>query len=159
MSAVAERWRPIPGWPYEVSSEGRVRRVGCEPLIPRSNGKGYIRVTLCDRGAQKEEYVHRLVCAAFHGPPPTPEHEVDHENDERGCNRESNLSWSTVAANRARRTIKRGEAHSHAKLTEATVRAIRASPEPAPRLAALYGVSRETIRDTRSGKVWKHVNG
>lgn len=156
---MTERWALIAGYPYEVSDDGRVRRIGGEPLTPRPNGKGYLRVNLYLNGERRDEYIHRLVCTAFHGPPPTPAHEVDHLNDDRGCNRAANLCWSTVAANRARRRVHRGESHAHARLTEAAVRAIRASADRSAILAKQYGVSPRTIRDARSGKQWSHVNG
>lgn len=157
---MAERWLPVAGWPYEVSNEGRVRRLGSAvALAPRPNGKGYLRVQLSKDGKQQDHYIHRLVCVAFNGPPPSPAHEVDHDNEDRACNRDTNLKWSTVAANRARRLIRRGERHGNARLTEAAVRAIRASAERTTSLAHQYGVSPRTVRDARNGKLWRHVNG
>lgn len=44
-----------------------------------------------------------------------------------------------------------------AKLTEADVRAIRASPEGCRRLARRYGVDQSTIHDAKTGKTWKHI--
>lgn len=157
--AIAEEWRVIVGWPYEVSDQGRVRRLGRKPLAPRPNGKGYMRVTLCRPGERRDHYIHRLVCAAFNGPPPTPEHEVDHDNEERGCNRATNLFWRTVAENRARRAIPHGEGHANARLTEADVRAMRASGESSATLAKRYGVGARHVRDVRRGSNWSHVNG
>jgi hypothetical protein len=52
----------------------------------------------------------------------------------------------------------RGEAHVNAKLTEARVRAIRASANVSVnRLAALHGVSRPTINRVLNGESWRHV--
>lgn len=51
----------------------------------------------------------------------------------------------------------RGEKAGRAKLTEADVRAIRASPDGCTKLARKYGVSERSILDITNGKSWKHV--
>jgi hypothetical protein len=51
----------------------------------------------------------------------------------------------------------RGERNASAKLTEASVFAIRASDLPPGALARLYGVSRQTITRVRSGSSWTHI--
>jgi hypothetical protein len=44
--------------------------------------------------------MHRLVCTAFHGEPPTPDHtDVDHIDGDPGNNRTENLRWVTHAQN------------------------------------------------------------
>lgn len=62
-------------------------------------GSGYLNVWLKGR----REYVHRLVCEAFNGPPPTPEHQVNHKNFNTRDNRPENLEWVTSEENAAHR--------------------------------------------------------
>lgn len=48
--------------------------------------------------------------------------------------------------------------HGAAKLTEAAIRDIRASGMKPGKLAAMHGVSRETIRRIRRGETWRWVS-
>ena len=57
---VVEIWKNIEGWPYEVSSLGRVRRTTSRTnakagkILKQTPGRGgYLRVTLCCDGKQK----------------------------------------------------------------------------------------------------------
>lgn len=43
--------------------------------------------------------VHRIVCTAFNGPPPTDQHVVDHIDTNRANNRPENLRWLTRLEN------------------------------------------------------------
>lgn len=151
-----ETWKPIVGTPYEVSDLGRVRRLGSRALRPRPTRQGYQRVSL---GAGNDAFIHRLVATAFHGTPPAGWH-VDHINRDRGDNRAANLRWLNPEDNRARRATRFGQQHAASKLTEELVREIRAAGfvrGQDRRLAEKFGVSRETIRDARTGKLWRHV--
>jgi hypothetical protein len=47
--------------------------------------------------------------------------------------------------------------HPKAKLTEADVRAIRASTAQGHILAERFGIHRETVRMIRTGVTWQHV--
>ena len=153
---MSEIWKAIPGEKYFVSSEGRVRGPRGNILKPRKNGQGYMRVAL---GAGRDRYIHRLVCLAFYGPPPSGNH-VDHINHERADNRLSNLRWVTPEENRARRLVRKGEDSPHAKLTDGKVKTIRARNDASldKAFARTFGVSRETVRDARLGKLWRHVS-
>ena len=46
-----------------------------------------------------EEPVHRIVCTAFNGPAPSPQHVVDHIDTNRQNNRPENLRWVTKTEN------------------------------------------------------------
>lgn len=45
------------------------------------------------------ERVHRIVCTAYHGEPPTAQHVVDHIDTNRANNRSENLRWVTRLEN------------------------------------------------------------
>lgn len=157
-----EVWKPIVGWPYEASSGGRIRNSKTDRILRlKPHGGGYKSITLCDGVSKRDFYVHRLVCAAFHGPAPFPGAEADHENDVRDDNRASNLQWMKVADNRAKRNCARGERGGMSKLKLPQVEAIlrRAVRPSLDRIIAQeFGVSREQIRDIRLRKMWRHVH-
>ena len=104
-----EVWLPIDGYPlYEVSNLGRVRSNNPNGMPTRSpNGVlrqskhyfGYPMVGLYANGKSKTLTVHGLVCAAFHGPKPTPRHEVAHEDGIPANVSAANLSWKLPAEN------------------------------------------------------------
>lgn len=48
---------------------------------------------------RKNFWLHILVCTAFHGPRPSPKHQVDHINRDRWDNRPENLRWVTCHEN------------------------------------------------------------
>lgn len=160
-----EEWRAIEGWPYEVSSLGRVRRTipgrggrRVEFLHPWFRGKGnnaYLSVPLIADGRKKNFLVHRLVCAAFHGPQPSPYHIAAHNNDVKTDNRPENLRWATHKENgedkvkHGRSTF--GSRSARAKLTDDQVRSIRADQRPMAVLSREYGVSSPTISDIKKG--------
>jgi hypothetical protein len=152
-------WKPIPGWPYEVSDTGHVRnsRTG-RVLRPRKNrrsDKAYLYVALCDAPRKLDgAAVHRLT--AFDRPPLDGE-EADHIDRDPSNNRLENLRWLTVRANREQRIIPRADHHHAAKLSWADVVRIRHldNPKLDSVLADLFGVSRESVRDARTGKQWR----
>lgn len=97
-------WKPVPGFEgYYVSNTGLVRseKRGKSLILKPSPSKktGYHRVCLRKDGKPYTKYVHIIVCEAFHGPKPTPEHEVNHKDLDKGHNHEKNLEWLTHAEN------------------------------------------------------------
>lgn len=150
------------GWPYEVSDSGQVRNFQGRVLLPRTHSHGYLRINACKEGRQRDFFVHRLVCLAFHGAPPAEGMHADHIDGNRANNHANNLRWLSPEENRALRKPPKGERHSNSKLTEESVRIIRSSGFARGRdavLASQFGVSRETVRDARLGKLWSHVHG
>jgi len=181
-----EEWRAIVGFPaYEVSNLGRVRRIvesvnGHLPKVlkPWISNKGYSLITLSS-GKQVRKQISRLVCEAFHGPVPSPEHQAAHGDGDPSNNRATNLRWATRKENMADcllhgtramgerhgRSTKpertpRGQAHGGAKLSEDDVRAILDAPKTygsGVRLAAQYGVTPGAICLIRSRRNWSHL--
>jgi HNH endonuclease/NUMOD4 motif len=179
--AEPEIWQPIPtpgfdGW-YEASSLGRIRRSPDhlpvkrgwagkirKPLARRSNKSPSLRpyVVLLLNYKRRGAEVGHWVARAFHGPPP-PGYQCNHIDGNPWNNVPSNLEWVTHADNmrHAHRNgllhLPRGEQQTQAKLTDAIVRAIRASREPQRVLAKKYGVTQSAIWQVRHGVKWTHV--
>lgn len=111
---------------------------------------GYVR--LGKRRACQEQYAHRIICEAIHGPLGA-SYEVDHVNGNRSDNRASNLDRVTHAEN-CRRAIASGrvalgEGKSNARLTNALVRSIRGSKRPTRAWARELGLDPKTVRQAR----------
>lgn len=110
--------------------------------------------------------VNRLICRAFRGEPPTPEHQARHYNGNSVDNRAKNLLWGTRIENMrdAQRhgTIIRGSKSNLAKLTEQQVYEIKnyayVNYGCSAFLADKYGVSQRTIQAILAGKAWAHVS-
>jgi hypothetical protein len=67
---------------------------------PQRSRKAYARAERCPVTKQKLRlYMHRLICEAVHGPPPTPQHIADHRDNNGLNNRGENLRWRTKQAN------------------------------------------------------------
>lgn len=103
---VNEEWMLICGWPYEVSSEGRVRntRTGRE-LRQSMHKSGYMQLQLWKQQSFKTCMVHVLVCEAFHGARPDGDYEAAHLNGRRVENNKGNLAWKTPKENIADREL------------------------------------------------------
>ncbi|CAB4159127.1 NUMOD4 [uncultured Caudovirales phage] len=100
---MTEIWLPAPGLEgrYEVSSEGRIRNARRNTLVAPVAYNGYARINarVLGTNSSRSYSLHRLVCTAFHGPPPTPRSVVMHLNDIRWDNRASNLKWASIGEN------------------------------------------------------------
>ncbi|KAA0117929.1 HNH endonuclease [Methylobacterium sp. P1-11] len=86
---------------------------------------------------------------------------VLHHCDTRCCVNPDHLYVGTAQQNNAdidRRDRRlKGAANAASKLSEKTVREIRASLEQHTVIARRYGVTRQAIAAVRSGKAWGHV--
>lgn len=86
-----EEWRAILDGRTQVSSFGRYRSKFGIVSRPRVSQEGYVSVHI----EKKLRRLHTLICEAWHGPKPTPNHTVDHINGIRSDNRPENLRWAT----------------------------------------------------------------
>jgi hypothetical protein len=90
---------------YEAMSDGSIwsnsgwRGSERRKLTPTISKGGYLAVRLVVNGVRKKFLVHRLICTAFHGPKPTPLHEVRHLDGSRTNNSAANLAWGTRSEN------------------------------------------------------------
>lgn len=153
--AIVERWLPIPSYEgiYEVSDQGRVRRIGGAQISGKGRGSGarlgrvlalckitggYYSVNLWKRGKIKRRLIHILVMEAFVGPAPDG-HEVNHKDANKADNTVNNLEYMTrsenmlhayrhglyVSGKQHRFAKQRGEGHPLSKLTTEQVASIR----------------------------------
>lgn len=98
-------WKDIPGFSsYEASNLGTIRhkrigRIANIYEVDTSVGS-YLRTSaMGDDDKTRSKEVHYLVCAAFNGAQPTPDHEVNHINGNKHCNLPTNLEWLTRGDN------------------------------------------------------------
>lgn len=135
-----------------------------KPTLAIQLAKGYPFVGLCKNGKVKLVRVHTLVVTAFIGPIPEGL-TVNHKDGVKTNNSLDNLEIATYKEQSAhsrdvlgwRSPGPQGESARTAKLTEADVRAIRASTLGVPALAKHYGVYRSTIRYVLIRRTWKHI--
>lgn len=166
-----EEWRPIKGFPYEVSDFGRVRRR--ERAVSRRAGtylkgfpsRGYLDVVLCRDGECSRRRIHHIVAEAFVGPRPLG-YQTNHKDGDKLNNRADNLEWVSAAENIAHsyRTGlahgRKGSRHHGAVLTEAIVAKMREefyAGAKAKEIAAWCGCSVKNVRHVINGDTWGHV--
>lgn len=127
----------------------------CWPWGRAKNCDGYGRFKITQ---QKEVLAHRLAFALTHERELQPGEVIRHACDNPACCNPAHLSTGTQRDNVRDRVERARSAKGHkngrAKLTEAQVREILASPMSAAKVAARYGVSKGTITDIRSGRNW-----
>lgn len=183
-STEIEEWRDVPGWEglYQVSSLGRVKSLDRSVLVRQANGNartvrykglvlkqkiastGYPGVMLTRSKARFSANIHALVCEAFHGPRPSPAHQVAHNDGSRTNNRADNLRWATVSQNcldkRRHGTMVQGEEMWRATFTEAQIRNVRRrykTGEGLTSIAKSYGTTATHIKAIVDRRTWKHV--
>jgi hypothetical protein len=160
-------WRSIDGFEgYFVSEGGNIwstQKSDVKLLKPYINPFGYKMVNLSSGWRRKTLYVHELVAAAFHGPRAKGQ-VIRHLDGNSHHNAATNLKYGSVAENSAdaikHGTIRRGESHSKATITEMDVRFIRcwhklAFPQVA--IARAFGISPTACRSVITRRTWTHV--
>ncbi len=171
---VTERWVIVPGFPdYEVSDLGRIKRITksrtgpgrpgtfLHPSVPPS--ATYPMLSICRDGKRYSRTVHSIVCEAFHGPRPSPDHEVAHWDGVHTNAAAANLRWATRKENgedSARHGTNRGANNGRSKLSEDDVRTIRrrrSQGETQQRIAEDYGITQVQVSTICSFKQWGWV--
>ena len=174
-------WKPVPGWPYECTIDGRLRQAQTKRAVAvrkgrtLADGSHYLNVELRLLKRRVTTGLHRVVAMAWIGPIP-PGYEINHLDANKLNNHAENLEICTRQENmrhaKEAGLISRGERHSarlkpekrargsrngRARLTFEQVREILQSPKLGSTLAVEFGVSRSTIYDIRQGRNWKHL--
>jgi len=141
--------RPVASAPdHFATEEGRILSCARAGVLrerrPCPGPRGYLHLVVTRGGRMVGHPVHRMVAEAFHGPRPSPAHEVRHLDGDRANNRPSNLAWGTRQENAADRDlhgttargrrngaytkperVRRGDNNGRAILTTAQVREVR----------------------------------
>lgn len=157
--------KTIPSYPsYCAGEDGRIYRDG-RRLSQRSNGRGYMQVTLSQDGVVVTRYAHRLVCEAFYGPAPSG-YECRHKNGIRSDNVPGNLQWSTKVENEGDKvvhdTLVWGDRSSQKVYTSEIVQEARrraSSGEQIKDIAAEWDVNERSLADAVVGRRWKRLPG
>lgn len=166
---MSEVWRPVPiaayAGRYEVSSRGRVRSLLTGKVLrPGKMSNGYYSVNLTYGGPprkQRSESVHRLVCMAFHGPPPFQKAQVNHKDLNKLNNHFENLEWCDQPHN-MKHAYDNGACTVpiQRKLTPEQVAEIRATEfryGVQRELARKFGVHETVISQIKLGKTYRTV--
>ena len=170
------QWKRLDWLPdYEISENGRVRRItkgltrslGHEPKgsLRQRDGVYWVFKLMLPNGSKRIFQAHRLVCEAFHGPPPSPKHHAAHWDGDGLNNRFDNLRWATPAENIADKIrhgrVSIGARNGRAKLTDDQVRVIRSKfsgkRDDIRKLCKEFNLSRSAMRSVCSGEHWQHV--
>lgn len=176
-------WRICPRFPdYEVSECGDIRRVTKtynRPIGFRLRGYmsqgGYVSYAITAAGDEHNTNIpaYRLVAEAFIGPPPSPDHEVAHNNGSRISAHYTHLRWATRAENHAdiqlHGTAVKGTRNGRAKLTDEQALACREEYRRIKRegggnkygkmkeLRERYGLRQTALNYLGTGKTWQHL--
>lgn len=119
----------------------------------------YLNVVLTVDKRHINVRVHRAVCEAFHGPPPTDEHQASHRDDNHLNNHPDNLLWETPLENMRRRIENGiddcGHRNSRAKLSEEQItqlrEILRIRALTDEQVGEMFGVSRLFITKVNNG--------
>lgn len=161
-AANPERYRPVRGVVVDLE-DGIAYGRRWEPL-GWTNRDGYVVVDRRCLDDGRATSVHRLVWEAMHGPIPEGM-EINHLNGVKDDNRITNLEMVTRPENLQHAyqlglASNRGERHPSSRLTERSVRSIRAAAALGihpDELASIHDVSRRCIKDVISGRTWSHL--
>jgi hypothetical protein len=134
---------------------------------PTRATNGYLLVAVrVERRTYFNTCVHRLVCAAFHGEPPSENHTCSHINGIRDDNRPENLTWETYSENLKRKvahgTHDRGYQNSRARIDRATLVQIRQMIHDGVlmhrEIGARFGLSRLFITKIANGHRYRGLD-
>lgn len=149
----------LPGFPYEVSSEGSIKGLLRKKALKPWPRGDYLAVHL---GSRATISVHRAVALTFLGPCPEGQ-QVSHRDGNRYNNRASNLEYLSPKENTFRKrehgTHQTGETHPSSVLSAEQVKEIRALRGKALQkdIACFYSVGQTVVSAVQRRKTWRHV--
>ncbi len=160
-----EKWKKIPGWPYEISSGGRIRREGGGVLRSSPHTGGYLQIVMSHSPRRKAGVIHRLVLEAFSGPRPDG-FTANHKDGNKLNNRSENLEWVSHSENMIHayasglKAPMSGSRHGCSKLDEEAVlemRRLHSSGRAQSELSRAFEISRASVSMIINRKTWRHV--
>lgn len=167
------RWRTT-GDPLKTKStpKGEAKRFLEEIVIPYQ-GDDCLKWPYSTRGngygqtgpRTKRLLVHRVVCEAVYGPPPTPEHQAAHScgKGRQGCVNPKHLRWATREENERDKiehgTVMRGEKNGFSKLTEDQIHQILSlkGSQSQRKIASQFDISQCHVWRIHNNAAWKHL--
>ena len=132
---------------------------GCWLWTGLVDKNGYGRITVSYKG----DKAHRVSYEQYVGPIPDGLI-VCHKCDTPACINPDHLFLGTHADNIADRDAKGrhvpsyGESNGSAKLTAASVMAIRAARGKQREIAAKFDISQQTVSNIKRGRIWAHIH-
>lgn len=170
MTTMTMNLRRVPHQPELWCSEGgevfRQWDTEMRPLKAHRLKNGYLSVTTTFAGKRRTHYVHRLVCAAHHGPQPAPKSIVLHHDGDQVNNHKDNLRWGTYADNlqdkRRHGRSFAGERNPAARLNKMTAFAAKEAVVlgvSRRKVAQRYGVTVHAIGALVRGETWQDEAG
>lgn len=164
------QWREVPSVPgYFVSRDGRVYSTRSKRELAQRVVRRYMCAAVMVGGKPTGKRVHRLVCEAFHGPPPEGKPLALHGDGNPLNNNAGNLRWGSHRENALDRT-EHGRCHESRKThcpaghiystgntsRHGGSRACKTCSRAAKLRARTRGMSED---DTRHGKPTGYFNG
>lgn len=151
--------RRIPSLPhYAATRDGRIIRLvkghgvsAGKELKSWPHGVARHRRVKTSKG---HRFVHRLVCEAFHGPPPPGKPHALHRDDDTTNNTPGNLYWGTTQDNandRKRNGIRVGR-RTHSEETVQAIKALLYAGISERKTAEKLGVNRGIVRSVARGR-------
>lgn len=147
-----------PGWLWRFYDQIGPDDGECWPWTGHALAAGYGRIAIDGR-----TWLATHLALTISGEPRPDGQYALHRCDNPRCVNPAHLWWGTQAENmkdmaaKGRGRAPRGSRNPNAKLTEADVREIRATPGPASALAAKFRIDRSKICRIRNRKAWAHV--
>lgn len=162
--------RIVPSYPvYAISACGKLFRlpkgnqIATKIVVQYDYSSVYVRISY--KGKAMNRKLHRLICEAWNGLPPTERHlQVNHKDGNPLNNHKDNLEWATRSQNQrhaVRTGLKgKGDLLYNATLTDEDVHQICAALKDGglvKDLACRYGVSKDIIHKIKAGDTYFHV--
>lgn len=154
-------WKPIADYEkyYEVSDDGRVRRIAEHPAkfhmqeqVPTPTKDGYLAARLSKPGEKRvHRYIHRLVADAFI-PNPFNLPEVNHDNGDPVYNRKENLFWTDRKGNCAHKNRVLFSHHNQTDFEVIHPSGVKEIVKNLAEFSELHGLNRSGLHHVLAGR-------